>query len=104
MRIEFERSGGFAGLLVRASVDTAALPANEAGQLEEWVEQAGFFSLPERLRGAPSAADRFLYRLTIESGDRRHTVEMGESAVPPALSPLVDWLTDAARRRGRPPP
>ena len=100
MRIQFERSGGFAGIRLTTSVDSAALPDDDARRLREMVDGAGFFELPPVI-GKP-APDRFQYRLTVEDGKRRHTVEVNEAAVPPSLRPLIDWLTSAARKGGKP--
>lgn len=99
MRILFERSGGFAGMRLTASMDTGSLPDEEAQELEDLVNAAGFFDLPAQIAGQSSGADQFRYKLTVEDGGRRHTVEVGETAVPDPLRPLLQRLTAAARRR-----
>lgn len=100
MRIEFQRSGGFAGLRLSAAVDTDRLPADEANELARIVDAAGFFGLPATLKST-QGADQFTYRLTIEAGDRRHTVEVSESAVPDSLRPLIQRLATIARSTSR---
>lgn len=40
MRISLERTGGFAGITKKTTVDTAELPANEAKTLPQLVEAA----------------------------------------------------------------
>ena len=58
MRIELERQGGFGafpGRRVAGEVDTSALAAPEARELEGLVHTASFFSLPARL-GEPARA------------------------------------------------
>jgi len=40
MRIEFERAGGFAGIRLKADVDTDALPPEEAKSWQALVEKA----------------------------------------------------------------
>jgi hypothetical protein len=103
VRIDFERSGGFGGMVMRATVDSDALPPDDAGRLHELVQQSKFFTLPTRIGGAASGADRFEYRVTIDGPGGRHEVTVGDSAVTSSLRPLLDWLTDAARKtRGRP--
>lgn len=101
LRIAFARSGGFAGIVLETTVDTAALPPAEARELEALVRQADFFALPERPDGAPGGADRFQYDLTIARGEQRHSVSLGESAVPATLRPLLDRLLAIARGRGK---
>ena len=43
MKIYFERSGGFTGRKLRATVDSADLPAGEADRLETMLARAHFF-------------------------------------------------------------
>ncbi len=101
MRIHFERTGGFAGMGMAATIDTGSLSQEEAAQLRDLVEAAGFFDLPAEVTGPERGADRFLYRLTVEMEGRRHTVRTSDAAVPAALRPLIDWLTKAARKARR---
>ena len=104
MRIEIERTGGFAGLSMTAAVDIDDLPAEEAAVLHAALAAARFFELPARIEGDAPGADRFHYQLTVIEPDRRHTIQAGESALPAALRPLVDvvWAT-ACRERGTDP-
>jgi len=99
MRIQFERSGGVTGIRLTAVIDGEALAPDERRQLEELIAAAGFFALPERLAAESPGADRLQYRLTVEWGDQRHSVVVEEAAALPALRPLLDWLTRAARSR-----
>ncbi len=92
MRIWFERSGGFAGRRLRGSLDSSSLPETQARHLTELLERSHFFDLPLKLESA-SGADRFSYKLTVETPSGSHTVEAGEAAIPPELRPLLDWLT-----------
>ena len=98
LHIDFERSGGFAGLSLKASVDADNLPLDQAGELDALLRAADFFSLPERPAQPGSGADRFQYDITVTQGGRRHSVSIGESGLPPALRPLIDRLTDLARK------
>jgi hypothetical protein len=99
MRIHFERTGGFAGTRLVATVDSQMLPPEDAGNLHGMVEAAGFFDLPSVIAAKTPGADRFQYRLTVETPDRRHRVEVDEAAVPARLRPLLEWLTILARKR-----
>jgi hypothetical protein len=98
MHIQFERTGGFAGLRLQHSVDAAKLPPEEAQSLHGMVQTAGFFDLPETITTPTPGADRFQYKVSVDSGDRRHTVTIHEGATPAALKPLLAWLTDKARK------
>lgn len=89
--IEFERSGGFAGLVLAASVDADALPPGVADL--DW--GALPTAAPEPVR-----SDGFTYRLAVThvSGETQSVV-LGEP--PPAeVRPLLDELV----RRARPTP
>ncbi len=101
MRIHFERTGGFAGMRMTATVDTESLPAEEGGELQELVEAAGFFDLPAVITIGAPGADRFRYKLTVEAEGQRHTVEVGEAAAPEALRPLLQRLTAVTRSTRR---
>jgi hypothetical protein len=98
MKILFERSGGFAGIGVHTAVDTDELPPQEADPLKEMVYGANFFELPRELP-ANQGTDRFNYRVTVEDGDREHTVQLNGGAVPDDLQPLLQHLTRLARTK-----
>jgi hypothetical protein len=97
MRINFERTGGFAGMRLAATIDTATLPADQASGLQGSVEAAHFFDLPARIPSPPQAADEFQYHVTIEAGGKKHTVDVGEGSASPALQALLQELTLLAR-------
>jgi hypothetical protein len=97
MRILFERTGGFAGLIMTTTIDTNTLSPTEANQVRQMVEAADFFNLPATI-ASTSQPDRFHYQMTVEESDRHHTVQIDESVMPDRLSPLVEWMTEAARR------
>lgn len=99
MIIRFERTGGFAGLAQRATIDSETLAPQEQQSLHELVEAAHFFELPQQISAPGGGADRFSYRLRIESGEKSHTVEVSEAAMPEPLQPLIQQLSRLARRR-----
>ena len=90
-RIEFERSGGFANIPLRAAVPADALDPHERAGLEALLarEPAG----AEARAGAP---DRFQYDVTVIAGDRRHRVRLGEREIDEPLRALIDRLERAA--------
>jgi hypothetical protein len=97
MRIDFERTGGFAGMRVTVTVNIESLSPEDAQDLREMVDGAEFFDLPEVITTPAPGADRFHYKLTVEDEEREHTVEMGEAAMPETLQPLIQRLTEVAR-------
>lgn len=98
MHILFERTGGFAGLKLKASLDAEALPPRQARRLKKLLQESRFFELPLRLDTPAPRPDRFQYRLTIENNNCVHTVQASEDAMPPEMRPLLDWLTATARQ------
>lgn len=96
MRINFERTGGFAGMQITKLVDTANLTGDEANQLRLLVDTANFFSLPATIN-SNTQADRFQYQITVEDNGQKHTVVVSEQAAPGTLKPLLEWLMAAAR-------
>ena len=98
-RIEFERSGGFAGISLGTSVDTSQLSPDEAREMEELLAKVNFSAPRELPMRASRGADRFQYNLTVTRGGQTQTVSIGESEVTPELRPLLDRLTDMAKRR-----
>ncbi len=99
MRIQFERTGGLAGIRLTHSVSSEALPAEEESKLAELIEAARFFELPAMMRATEPGADRFQYKISVESEQGKHTIQVDEAAVPPQLQPLLAWLKSAARKR-----
>ena len=97
MRVRFERTGGFAGIRVDATIDTDDLPPEDARELEEMVSAAGFFDLPAVVAALAPGADRFQYSLTVQHESREHTVELGESAATGAMDTLLQRLSTLAR-------
>ncbi|MCU1693694.1 MAG: hypothetical protein JWM64_2785 [Frankiales bacterium] len=94
-RFRVERSGGFAGLVLRADVDAAELPGDA-------VRSAS--ALDWSTLDAPSAGrrDGFTYRLELLPADDAlaaappRAVELAEPP-PPELRPLLDALMQHAR-------
>ena len=95
MKIEFKRSGGFAGISVRLALDSAALPPGEREALEALIARARFFELPERRSSVHP--DAFLYDLVIEREGRRHAICLGDRDAPAELKPLLERLIEMAR-------
>ena len=104
MLVHFERTGGVAGLRSAAIIDTEKLPPDQAREIQELMEVAEFFDLPEAIGGPAQAADAFQYRLTVEAGNRRHTITVSETAAPSSMRPLLRRLTVLARSSQRAQP
>lgn len=97
MRIDFERTGGFAGMRLAAAIDTETFPADQSAALQKLIDEAHFFDLPAKIPTPPNVADQFNYRVTIKSASKRYTVEVGETSASPELQALLQELTLLAR-------
>ncbi len=93
-RIEFERSGGLAGVSVQTTVDSARLPGAEAEELRELIDRADI-GAPASL---PRGADRFQYDIKIRRGGKSQRVTAHDGSMSPGLKALTDWLLAYARR------
>lgn len=99
MKINFERSGGFMGLLTTATIDTQALAEAESQHLHELIVTSGFFDLPPNLKNASlSVPDQFHYKVTITDEAHTHTVETNDISAPDTLRALLRQLTHLARQ------
>lgn len=99
MRVSLERTGGFAEISKKTTVDTATLLPHEAATLSQLVEVADLFRLPEQITSPNPESDRFQYKLTVEDNVKQHTVTVSESALPGTLRPLIKWLQTIAQKR-----
>jgi hypothetical protein len=95
--IDFERAGGYAGLTLHVSVDSHSLPANEAEELDRLINEAGIHELSQESFLPESFPDQFLYRINIKRGDERLSIQLTEKQIPPALRPLLKFLTRRSR-------
>jgi hypothetical protein len=98
MHIQFERTGGIAGIRLTHSVSSEVLPAEEKKKLTELVEAARLFELPAMMRATEPGADRFQYKISVETEQGKHTIQVDEAAVPAQLQPLLAWLKTAVRK------
>ncbi|MGH9704206.1 MAG: protealysin inhibitor emfourin, partial [Candidatus Acidiferrales bacterium] len=67
MQIQFDRTGGFAGILRECSFSTDSMPEQECQQLTALVNSSRFFELPPVVNPPGPMADRFQYRISIHS-------------------------------------
>jgi hypothetical protein len=96
MRIDFTRTGGFAGIRLTTSVDTQKLAPDQQSSITKLVSDAAFFELPERILPDAPGPDRFEYRLTIAESKQTHSVLVHDASAPESLRPLLNYLTTLA--------
>ncbi|HET6878600.1 MAG TPA: protealysin inhibitor emfourin [Pirellulales bacterium] len=95
MRLHFQQSGGFAGLVKGAEFDTATLPVGQARALERLVHESGITSSGEFRSTA--ARDLWQYDITIEDGNRNVSISFDDGTVPNGAVALLRYLKKHAR-------
>ena len=95
-KISFERSGGFMGKTVSATIDLEDLPEDQAEKLEGMLDEADFFELPEDLT-KPPMPDAFTYTITVSTDEKMHCVRVSDATAPEDLRPLLDELNKQSR-------
>lgn len=107
MRIELAQTGGlayFPGLNRPVVLEVDRLDSPVAQELKGLVKAADFFNLPPLLgKPSPGAADCQSYRLTIEDGGRRHSVQALVPLQNPALAALVQAIQKHKKAAAKPP-
>ena len=101
MKIQFERTGGFAGMKLAIDLDLESLPVDDASIIQKLIEAADLFHLelpPEN----QVMRDGFQYHLSIETEDNQCSFLMDDTALTDKLRPLVNELTLLARTNRRP--
>lgn len=96
MQIQFDRTGGFAGIRQLHTFSSDSLSAEDQQQLAALLNSANFFDLPSVIRAQGSSADQFQYKISIQTEQASHTIQFDESAMPSQLAPLLEWLKSAA--------
>ena len=98
MRIQLKIDGGlayFPGLSKPITIDSNALPAQEADKLKQLLEAVHFFELPPVLNApAPGAADYQRYTITVDDDSKHHSVQMTDPIADkePNLQALLSYL------------
>ena len=95
-QITFERSGGILGRKVSLRLDLESLPADQSTALQQSLDEADFFNLPENMISSP-VPDEFTYTITIQEAAKQHTVRLSDTSATEALRPLLQNLSRRAR-------
>ncbi len=90
MKINFERSGGFAGITNSCVINYEKLPLNEQKHLQELLENTRNEKI-KNLSPKSKGRDCFQYRIVIEDGEKL-TITADELTMDPKLRLLIDFL------------
>ena len=95
--IDFERSGGFAGITTKIDIDSNSLPPDEVEKLEQLINDSGFFEFDKNDSVQVGLPDQFRYELTIKYKNERQTIELSDATIPESFRPLINYLNQKAR-------
>lgn len=89
MKLEFKRSGGFAGITTKRNVDVENVEASTATKLKELLAK-----LPDFKSAASSVADGFCYEFAVEDNGAEKHYKFNDGDLTDDLQELVDCVLD----------
>ena len=96
LTIYFRQSGGFTGMTISLELTDDMLSRNESEHIHVLIEQASFFEL-QTVDPGHSLPDQLLYRISVKTATRQHTITIYEHQVTSELQPLIRFLRGKAR-------
>lgn len=99
MIVRHERSGGFAGITVKADVDSETLSAKQANELKGLVEKA--FPSDQPLKKKATMPDQFNYEFIVEDEGKSKTYQVNDQTITDELRALSKWLIATAQQKDR---
>lgn len=99
IKVDYKLTGGIAGMNRSIILDTHSLLPYEACQLQGLVTNSNFFDIPSKSPTPPWARDLLNHTITIQIGEEKcHTIETNDITMPRELRPLVQYLTEKAKK------
>lgn len=99
-RIQFERTGGFAGIRFAADFKPEDLPDEQSKELFDLLDDLDFDELPEQMMDE-NTPDSFTYSITVKTKRKSHTVVTGDASAPEKMQELLQLLNRIARNQMR---
>ncbi len=99
MKINIERSGGFAGLNNTFSADESELASSQVDQIKALLKNSKSFDPTSSPLPKKGAADYFTYKITIQDDDQTHTVNTTDVTMPPELRTIVDLVLKKSNKK-----
>jgi hypothetical protein len=98
--LRLTRTGGFAGMTMEASVDTAELDPDTAERILEGIRRADLDTLAKR-GPSPGVPDAFAFDLDVDDGTVTRRLSFTGADVPEPLRPALEVLEKRLRARPR---
>lgn len=95
--LSLQRTGGLAGVSMRASLDTREMAAQQAREVLDALDSVDLKSVAKRQGWPPGAADTFHYELKVDRAGASDTVSFSDRQLPAELAPVVRALMDQAQ-------
>lgn len=99
MIVRHERSGGFAGITVKAEVDSANLSAQKTDELKGLVEKAFPSDQPNKKKA--TMPDQFNYEFIVEDENKTKTHQANDQTITDEMRALSKWLIATAQKKNR---
>ena len=94
MRVRFQQSGGYAGLIRGCEFDTESLPPDEARLLRSLVKKSNIKGSKRYV--TRDARDLRTYSITIEKNEESDSISFDDMSVPKEVRELLSFLESRA--------
>ena len=95
--INYQQSGGFAGISRSIEIDSDTLDAEEQVRLEQLINDADFFELEVDSLKTNGLPDEYQYVIVIEKEGKKRSISVRDSLMPDKLRPLINYLSRKTR-------
>ena len=95
MRVRFQQSGGYAGLIRGCELDTESLPPEEARVLRSLVNKSNIKGSKRYI--TRDARDLRTYSITIEKDQESNSISFDDMSVPKEVRELLGFLESRAK-------
>lgn len=95
MRVRFQQSGGYAGLIKGCDFDTESLPPEEARVLNSLVKKSNIKGNQKLI--TRDARDLRTYSITIEKNEESNSISFDDMTVPKEVQELLSFLESRAK-------
>jgi hypothetical protein len=99
-QLSLRRTGGLAGVPMRATLDTRELAPEQAREVLDALDSVDLERVGKGQGWPPGAADTFHYDLEIDRGAASGTASFSDRQLPAELAPVVRTLMDRAQPAG----
>lgn len=98
LHIYFERSGGFAGIVLKVIIDINTLSIKDANLLRKLISDSGILEITIDKKISPKP-DQFYYTIIIDNDEKKYSLNLSEQQISDKIQPLINFLVSKARMR-----